>query len=141
MSTYTSSPRTVSSCDPQRLGLVAEAVDEVLERVHAVGQRRELGPHQPLAQQLQLVQVAAASSSVPLEDLDQPRSPARQAAIWARRSPITSTGWRVFFSMIRTPLVLAAGLVELEQRQAQPFLVDLGRVYRDRARRDPADVE
>ena len=129
--------------DPQRLRLVADAVDPVDEAVLAVGERGDLGPHQPLAEALQLVHVGArgrrrrsgGGCSV------SPRSPARQAATCARRSPSTCTGWRVFFSMMRNSVVFSSpGVVELEQGHPQPLLVDLGRVHGDAAGRDPADV-
>ena len=143
-STQTSSPRTVSSTAiAQRLRLVAEPVDEVLERVDAVGQRRELGAHQALAEQLELVQVAAAlGRAVPLEDLDQAAlAGAAGGDLGAQVADHLDRLARVLLDDPEHGLVLAAGLVELEQRQPQPLLVDLGRVHGDRAGREAADVD
>ena len=59
----------------------------------------------------------------------------------ARRSPNTRTGTRTFFSIRRTSVSLRLPrLVELERRDAQAFLVDLGRVRGVRARDAAADV-
>ncbi len=143
-STHTSSPAHGQlDRDPQRLGLVAEPVDEVLERVHPVGERCELGPHQALAQLLQLVQVATAlERAVALEDLDQ-AALARTAGrdLGPQVADHLDRLARVLLDDPHHRLVLAAGLVELEQRQPQPLLVDLGRVHGDRPGREPADVD
>ena len=129
--------------DPQRFRLVAEPVNEVLERVCPVGQGGELGTHQALAEQLQLVHVAAAlERAVPLENLDQA---ALAGAAGRDLGPQVADHLdrlaRVLLEDADHARVLAAGLVELEQGQPQPLLVDLGRVHGDRPRREPADVD
>ena len=56
-------------------------------------------------------------------------------------SPSTSTGERVLASMIRnSALDRLARLVELQQRNAQTFLLDFGGIDRDAARHDAADI-
>jgi hypothetical protein len=58
-----------------------------------------------------------------------------QAATWEARSPSTWSGTRTFLA-----LVGAAGLVELERRDAQALGEDLGRVGRVAARHPAAHV-
>ncbi len=64
-----------------------------------------------------------------------------QAASWARRSPNTLTGTRTLRS-IKCPerVVARAAVVELKRRDAQPLLIDLGRVRGVRAGHPAADI-
>ena len=67
--------------------------------------------------------------------------PTVQAATWALRSPITVSGMRTFWRSILISVSLKTPAVaQLQRRDAQALLVDLGRVGRHRARRHAADV-
>ena len=107
--------------DAQGLRILTDAVDPVDEAVVAVGKRRDLRPHQPLAQALQLVGVGVSRrGAVPANDLGEPAL--ARAARCDLRTEIAENLHgltRVLGDHLEERGVLLAGIEQLQERHPQ----------------------
>ena len=128
--------------DLQRLGMLAEAVDVVSVAVFTVGNRLDLSQHHALGLVLKFFEVGMQECGAVL--FYQPLEPLFADVAGGELGPEVAHHMdriaRIFFDYLEQRPNGLAALVELEERQPQPLLVDLGGVDGDATGSDAADV-